>query len=366
MLIGVPVEIKQGEWRVGLVPGGARALVEAGHAVVVERGAGAGSSIPDAAYAEAGAEVVASAEEVYARADMVVKVKEPVGAEFGFLRDGLIVFTFLHLAANRALAEALIKGNSTAIAYETVELDDGGLPILAPMSEVAGRLSVQAGAHYLMKPYGGLGLLLSGVPGVERGNVTIIGAGTVGLNAAEIAAGMRAGVTVLDVDTEKLCRFDEVFGPAVKTLISNAYNLERVLERTDLLIGAVHIPGARTPRLVTRAMLRGMKRGSVVVDVSVDQGGCIETTRPTTHSEPVYEVEGVLHYCVSNMPGAVPRTSTFALTNATLPYILKLAALGVQGAIEADAALGRGLNVCSGRVMHARVAEALDMDCEAP
>ncbi len=358
MVIGVPKEIKDNEYRVAVVPSGVRALKEAGHRVLIESGAGDGSFIGDDEYASAGAEVMASASEVWESSDLVAKVKEPRPAEYGYLRDGLIVFTFFHLAADKALADELIKKGTTAIAYETVELPDGSLPILTPMSEVAGRLAVQVGSHHLMKAYGGEGVLLSGVPGVKRGTITILGAGVVGLNAAKIAVGLGAEVILLDTRVERLRRIDEVFGSTVNTVISNSYNIEAALKKADLTVGAVHLPGARTPKLVTRRMLSVMKKGSVIVDVSVDQGGCVETIRPTTHSEPTYVVDGVVHYGVANMPGAVPRTSTFALTNATLPYLLALANKGLMGAIE-DPALKKGVNIHKGRVTHRRAAEAV-------
>lgn len=359
MIIGVPKEIKDNEFRVSVVPSGVKALREAGHAVIVEKGAGAGSSITDAEYLDAGAEMAASAEEVWRRAGLIVKVKEPRPQEYGFLRDGLIVFTFFHLAADKNLGEELIKKGVTAVSYETLELADKSLPILTPMSEVAGRLAVEVGSHYLMKPYGGRGVLLSGVPGVERGNIVILGAGVVGVNAAKIAVGLGAEVTLVDKRLERLRFIDDIFGARIKTLFSNSYNIEKSLKNAHLLIGAVHIPGARTPKLVTRPMLSLMKKGAVIVDVSVDQGGCVETIRPTTHSDPVYGVEGILHYGVANMPGAVPRTSTFALTNATLPYILKLASLGITEATRQDPALKNALNIHNGKVTHPQVAEAL-------
>ncbi len=360
MIIGVPKEIKDNEFRVAIVPSGVRALKDAGHTVLVESNAGAGSSITDADYSRAGAEIVASHAEAFERADLVFKVKEPRPEEYRYFRKGLIIFTFFHLASDPELARELIKKGVTAVAYETLELPDGSLPVLTPMSEVAGRLSVQAGAHYLMKAYGGEGVLLGGVPGVERGNVIIIGAGTVGTNAARSALGLGADVTVLDTRVERFRTLDEVYGGRINTLISNAHNIEESLEKCDLLIGAVHIPGARTPRVVTREMLKLMKKGSVIVDVSIDQGGCIESSRPTTHSEPVYEVEGIVHYCVANMPGAVPRTSTFALTNATLPYVLKLSG-GLKAAVEKDPALMNAVNVHNGVVTNEHLAGSLGM-----
>ncbi|MBE7414054.1 MAG: alanine dehydrogenase [Deltaproteobacteria bacterium] len=359
MIIGVSREIKDNEFRVGLVPAGARALREAGHTVLVEKGAGLGSSITDDEYRGAGAEMVQSASEVWSRSELVVKVKEPRPEEYAYLRPGLAVFTFFHLAADHRLAGELIERGVAAIAYETIELPDHTLPVLAPMSEVAGRLAVLAGAHYLTKAQGGRGVLLSGVPGVESGAVTIIGAGVAGVNAAKMAVGLGARVTILDTNAARLRYLDDLFGVKVETLHSNSHNIEMCLSRSDLLIGAVHIPGSRTPRLVTRDMLRLMKKGSVIVDVSVDQGGCVESIRPTTHSDPVYMEEGVLHYGVANMPGAVPRTSTFALTNATLPYVLALSSQGVKRALASSEPLRRGANVLDGKVVHRNVASSL-------
>lgn len=359
MVIGVLKEIKDNEYRVGLVPSGARALKEAGHRIVVEKGAGSGSSITDEEYLLAGAEILDGPAEVYSASDLIVKVKEPLAREYAFIRKDLIIFTFLHLAADRELAAELIKKGATAIGYETVEEKDGSVPILAPMSEVAGRLSVQVGANCLMKRCGGRGVLLGGVPGVEKGRVTIIGGGIVGINAAQMCAGLGARVTVLDTHPARLRRIEELFGSRVDTLFSNPYEIERLLGDTDLLIGAVHIPGARTPRIVTRKMLPIMRKGSVIVDVSVDQGGCVETIRPTTHSDPTYEIDGIIHYGVANMPGAVPRTSTQALTNVTLPYIYRLAEAGFKGAVAADPALARGVNIHAGCVVHAGVATSL-------
>lgn len=364
MVVGVPREIKDNEFRVGLVPSGAAALVRAGHSVLVEKGAGAQSAITDEEYRASGAEIVNSAADVWNRASLVVKVKEPRPGEYRFLRKDLSIFTFFHLAADPELAAELIKNRTMAIAYETVECDNGALPILAPMSEVAGRLSVQAGAHFLMKAYGGRGVLLGGVPGVESGHVVIAGAGIVGVNAVKVAVGLGAQVTVLDTRAERLRALDDLYGSRVQTLYSNPLNLEEGLQKADLFIGAVHIPGARTPRLVTRDMIKTMKKGAVIVDVSVDQGGCIETIRPTTHSDPVYEVDGVIHYGVANMPGAVPRTSTFALTNATLPFVLRLADSGLKGALSSGP-LKRGLNLVDGHVVHKSVAEAIGRPFES-
>lgn len=359
MIIGVPKEIKDNEYRVGLVPAGVRALREAGHTVLVENGAGLGSSISDEEFVKAGGEVVSAPEDVYSRAALIVKVKEPQPEEYRFFRPGLAVFTFFHLAADLPLAGELIKTGVAAIAYETVELPDGSLPILAPMSEVAGRLSVQAGAQFLMKAHGGRGVLLSGVPGVAAGEIAVIGAGVVGMNAAKTAVGLGARVTMLDTNAMRLRHLDDLFGSKIQTLHSNSYNIEKCLGGCDLLIGAVHIPGARTPRLVKKEMLGFMKKGSVIVDVSVDQGGCIETIRPTTHSNPAYEVDGVIHYGVANMPGAVPRTSTFALTNASSQYVLMLADLGVKKAVEASMPLRKAVNIMDGKVVNRNVADSL-------
>ena len=359
MVIGLPREIKDNEFRVGLVPSGARALIEAGHSVLVEKGAGAQSAIIDEDYKAAGAVIVESAIDVWTKASLVVKVKEPRPAEYRYLREDLSIFTFFHLAADLELASELIRKRTTAIAYETVETDNGTLPILAPMSEVAGRLSVQAGAHFLMKAYGGRGVLLGGVPGVESGDVVIAGAGIVGMNAAKVAVGLGARVTVLDTRAERLRALDDMYGSKVQTLFSNSFNLAESLRKADLFVGAVHIPGARTPKLVTRDMIKTMKKGAVIVDVSVDQGGCIETIRPTTHSDPVYEVDGVIHYGVANMPGAVPRTSTFALTNATLPFVLEIANSGIKGSLASKGPLRRGFNLFDGKVVHRAVALAL-------
>ena len=359
MIIGVLKEIKDNEYRVGLVPSGARALKEAGHRVIVEKGAGTGSSITDEEYVKAGAEISGDASEVYSASELIVKVKEPQASEYAYLKKDQIIFTFLHLAADRELTEELIKRGATAIGYETVEEKDGSVPILAPMSEVAGRLSVQVGANCLMRPSGGRGVLLGGVPGVEKGRVTIIGAGTVGINAALMAIGLGSRVTVLDTRPAALRHMEELFGSKVDTLFSRSHEIEGLLAQTDLLIGAVHIPGTRTPHIITRKMLQLMRKGSVIVDVSVDQGGCVETIRPTTHSDPTYEIDGVIHYGVANMPGAVPITSTSALTNVTLPYVRKLADAGLKGALTADPALARGVNIHAGLVVHAGLASSL-------
>jgi len=362
MIVGVPREIKPGEQRVALTPGGAAALAEAGHRVLVERGAGTGSGIRDDEYAAVGA-ALGTVEEVWARAELVLKVKEPIPAEYERIRADQILFTYLHLAPAPELAEALRRAGVVAIAYETVERADGSLPLLTPMSEVAGRLAIQEGAFYLGRAHGGRGILLSGVPGVPRGNVVIIGAGTVGVNAAKTAVGLGADVSILDVNLDRLRAVDDLFAGQVVTLFSTSYNISQVIQRADLLIGAVLIAGARTPVLVTEPMVGRMKEGAVVVDVAVDQGGCVATIRPTTLLEPVYRVGGVVHYGVANMPALVPRTSTFVLTNATLPYALELASKGLAAAVRENPALARGVNVCRGKVVHPAVAEALG---EAP
>ena len=358
MTVGVPREIKPGEQRVALTPAGARALAEAGHQVVVERGAGAGSGIRDDEYAAVGA-ALATADEVWQRADLVLKVKEPLPAEYPRLRPGQILFTYLHLAPAPELARALRDSGTIAIGYETVQRADGSLPLLTPMSEVAGRLSVQEGAFYLGRARGGRGILLSGVPGVPPGNVVILGAGTAGLNAARAAVGLGADVSILDVNLDRLRHVDDLFRGQVVTVVSNSFNVEQVLRRADLLVGAVLVAGARAPRLVTKEMVTTMKEGGVIVDISVDQGGCVETIRPTTLLDPVYVVSGVVHYGVANMPALVPRTSTFALTNATLPYAMELATHGVADAVRANPALAKGVNIWRGRVVHPAVAEAL-------
>ena len=363
MIVGVPREIKDQESRVSMTPGGVRQLVEAGHRVLVETEAGAASGFSDTAYRSAGAEVVPDAAEAWG-AGLVVKVKEPLPSEYGFLRPGLTLFTYLHLAAERELTLELMRRGVTGIAYETVELEDGRLPLLQPMSEVAGRLAVQKGAFYLEKVNGGSGKLIGGVAGVEPARVTIIGAGVVGASAARIALGMCAEVTVLDRDIDRLRHLEEVLHRRLITRSADPLAVEESVARADLLIGAVLVKGARTPRVVTREMVGRMARGSVVIDVSVDQGGCVETIRPTKHSDPVYFVDGILHYGVTNMPGAVPRTSTIALSNATLPYVVRLAAEGVPGAFAKSPELKKGLNTWRGAVTYPAVAEAFGL--EAP
>jgi len=358
MNIGVPREIKPGEQRVALTPAGARALTEAGHRVVVEQGAGTGSGIRDEEYTAVGAEL-AAVDEIWRRADMVLKVKEPLAPEVARLRDGQILFTYLHLAPAPELTRGLRESGAIAIAYETVQRPDGSLPLLTPMSEVAGRLSVQEGAFYLGRAHGGRGILLSGVPGVPPGNIVIIGAGTAGLSAIRIAVGLGADVSILDVNLDRLRHVDDLFRGRVVTLMSNSFNLDQVVRRADLLIGAVLVAGARAPVLISKEMVAQMKEGSVIVDIAVDQGGCVATIHPTTLLDPVYLVGGVVHYGVANMPALVPRTSTFALTNATLPYALELATRGAVAAVHANPVLARGVNVWRGKIVHPAVAEAL-------
>ena len=362
MIVGLPKEVKDNEYRVGLVPAGVKALTSAGHRVLVETKAGDGSGITDQEYVNAGGEIVSLAEEVWSLAEMVVKVKEPIASEYGFLREGLILFTYLHLAPARELTSALLNGGVIGIAYETITNDQGHLPLLTPMSEVAGRMSIQVGATYLERINGGRGVLLGGVPGVAPGRVTIIGGGVVGINAAKIAVGFGASVIIIDRDLERLRYLDDIFGSRIRTLASNPYTIAESVAASDLVVGAVLVPGAAAPKLVTREMLSDMPRGSVIVDVAVDQGGCIETTKPTTHSQPTYYVENVLHYGVTNMPGAVPRTSTFALTNATMPLALKLARYGAVEAIKRDRHLKRGVNTYKGKVVYEAV--ALDQGLE--
>ncbi|MEK6682716.1 MAG: alanine dehydrogenase [Nitrospirota bacterium] len=347
MIIGVPKEIKDNEYRAAITPSGVSQLVKDGHRVLIQKDAGSGSGFSDEEYKDAGAEIIGDAKGVFDKAELIVKVKEPQSAEYPLIKENHIIFTFLHLAADRELIHALVKTGAAFIAYETVEAVDGTLPILTPMSEIAGRLSVQIGAHYLMKPSGGIGKLLGGVPGVKRGKVTIIGGGIVGINAARIAVGLGAEVAIINRGIDKLRFIDNIFGGRVETLVSNPYNIEKSVIESDLVIGAVLIKGARAPMLVTKEMVKKMKKGSVIVDVSIDQGGCVETIRPTTHSQPIYEVDGVIHYGVTNIPGAVPRTSTFALTNATMPYIKRLADKGLK-ALNDDPNFTKGLNICKG------------------
>lgn len=356
MIVGLPKEIKDNEYRVGLTPAGVRALTDAGHRVVVERSAGEGSGFEDRLYEKAGAQILGSADDVWARGEMIVKVKEPIKPEYERMREGQLLFTYLHLAPDKPLTEELLRRKVTGIAYETITDRRGGLPLLTPMSEVAGRMAIQVGAHYLEKMSGGRGILLGGVPGVPAARVVIIGGGVVGTNAAKIAVGMGAHVTIIDNNLDRLRELDDIFLSKISTLASSAYMIHDAVSEADLIVGAVLVPGASAPRLVTRGMLKDVPNGAVIVDVAVDQGGCIETTRPTTHSDPTYYVEGVLHYCVANMPGAVPRTSTFALTNATLPYALRFANRGFFEAIAIDAGLKAGVNTYAGHCTYEAVA----------
>lgn len=364
MKVGVPKEIKIHEYRVGLTPAGVRELRSNGHDVIMETNAGAGVGFDDASYVDAGATIAATAAAVFAAADMVVKVKEPQLAECALLRPGQTLFTYLHLAADAAQAQALMASGATAIAYETVTAGDGSLPLLTPMSEVAGRMSVQVGAASLQKANGGRGVLLGGVPGVDPAKVVILGGGVAGTHAAEMAVGMRADVTIVDRSIKRLRELSVQFGASLKTAFATTATIETLVAEADLVIGAVLVAGAAAPKLVTRAMLKTMRPGAVLVDISIDQGGCFETSRPTSHSEPTFVVDGIVHYCVTNMPGAVPRTSTLALTNATLPYIKQLANLGVAQALARDPHLANGVNIHQGKVTHVAVAQALGMACQ--
>ncbi len=352
MIIGVPKEIKDQEWRVAITPAGVRSFIERGHEVIIESGAGLGSGITDEIYQNQGAKIVASNVEVWQRAKLILKVKEPIGAEMELMQKEQLLFTYLHLAAAPELVKALVAKKVNSIGYETVQLDSGALPLLAPMSEIAGRMAVQEGALYLEKFRDGKGILLGGVSGVPPAKVTVLGAGTVGTNAAKVARGMGAQVTVIDINLERLRQLDDIFWGKMQTLASNAFNIEKAVAESDLVIGSVLVPGAKTPYLVSEKMVAKMSPGSVVVDVAIDQGGCFETSKPTTHSHPIFAVHGVTHYCVSNMPGAVPRTSTFALTNATLPYALILADKGFDSAIQYNRPLARGVNTAHGEVIH--------------
>ena len=366
MIIGVPKEIKDKEFRVGMVPAGVSELVGAGHQVYVEKGAGIGSGITDREYQKAGAKLVPGKRAVYQKAEMVVKVKEPLPEEYRMLKEGQTLFTFLHLAAEKELTSVLLERKVVAVAYETIQRPDGSLPLLMPMSQVAGRLAVQAGAYFLQENNGGRGVLPGGVPGVQPARVVIIGAGTVGLNAAKIAHGMGAEVTLLDLSVDRLDYIEDIFHGAIRTLVSNRHVVEESVREADLVIGAVLVPGAKAPTLVGRKLVSRMKKGSVLVDVAIDQGGCFETSRPTSHTDPVYSVSGVLHYCVPNMPGAVPRTSTFALTNVTLPYVQRIADMGVEAAMNADEPLKKGLNCYYGRLTSRPVAQALKLKYKEP
>ena len=365
MRVGVPKEIKNHEYRVGLTPPSVAELTAAGHEVIVETKAGGGIDFEDQDYVAAGARIVGTAAEVFAQSDMIVKVKEPQPGEIAMLESRHLLFTYLHLAADKAQAEGLMKSGATCIAYETVTARDGSLPLLKPMSEVAGRMSVQVGAHYLEKEQGGRGVLLGGVPGVAPARVAILGGGVAGVNAAQMAVGMRADVTIYDISMSRLAELDMFFSSQIKTAYASKAAIAAAVKNAHLVIGAVLVPGAAAPKLVTRDMLKTMKRGSVLVDIAIDQGGCFETSHATTHDDPVFEVDGVIHYCVANMPGAVARTSAFALNNATLPFVLKLAAHGAEAAMAADAHLANGLNVSGGKIRHQAVADALDLPFEA-
>ena len=364
MRIGVPREIKNNEFRVGLTPPSVSDIVAAGHEVFVETGAGLGIDFEDRDYVKAGATILPDAASVFASADMIVKVKEPQAGEVAMLEPRHLLFTYLHLAADKPQAEGLMKSGATCIAYETVTANDRSLPLLKPMSEVAGRMSIQVGAHYLEKEQGGRGVLLGGVPGVAPARVAILGGGVSGVNAAQMAVGMRADVTIYDISNARLAELDMVFGSQIKTAYASKAAIAAAVKNAHLVIGAVLVPGAAAPKLVTREMLKTMKRGSVLVDIAIDQGGCFETSHATTHENPVFEVDGVIHYCVANMPGAVARTSAFALNNATLPFVIKLATLGAEAAMKADPHLANGLNVSDGKIRHQAVAEALDLPFE--
>ena len=358
MIVGCPKEVKDHEARVGLVPSMVTALTEAGHHALVETKAGAGSSITDEEYRAAGAQVLSSAAEVWTKADLVVKVKEPQPSEYPFFRPGLILFTYLHLAPLPELTQKLVEAGVNSVAYETIREKDGSLPLLTPMSEVAGRMSVQVGAQYLEAPNGGRGILLGGIPGVAPANVVILGGGVVGHNAAKMAVGLGAHVTMIDVNLNRLRELDDVYSSQVVTLASNIFTIRETLRTADLVVGAVLIPGASAPRLVRREMISGMKKGAVVVDVAIDQGGCFETSHATTHTDPIYFVDGVLHYCVSNMPAAVPHTSTFGLTNATFPYLMQLCNRGLESACQSSNAIREGVNTYRGHITYPAVAES--------
>ena len=365
MRIGVPKEIKNNEFRVGLTPASVAELVAAGHELFVQANAGEGIDCPDAAFEKAGATILPGPSEVFKASDMIVKVKEPQASEIALLEPRHILFTYLHLAADKPQTEGLMKSGATCIAYETVTANNGSLPLLKPMSEVAGRMSVQVGAHYLEKEQGGRGVLLGGVPGVAPAKVAILGGGVSGVNAAQMAVGMRADVTIYDINMERLAELDMFFSSQIKTAYASRTAIANAVSKAELVIGAVLVPGAAAPKLVTRDMLKTMKRGSVLVDIAIDQGGCFETSHPTTHADPVFEVDGIIHYCVANMPGAVARTSAFALNNVTLPFVMKIAKLGAEEAMRRDPHLANGLNVSGGKIRHQAVAEALDLPYEA-
>jgi len=362
MIIGVPKEIKNNEYRVALVPCAVKALIEDGHQVMMEKSAGEGAGIADKDYADAGADIKSSVEEVFLKSDMIVKVKEPQPQEYRLLQEGQILFTYLHLAPSPDLTKALLQAKIIGIAYETVQMENGSLPLLIPMSEIAGKLSVQVGAHYLEKENGGSGVLLGGVPGVQPAKVAVVGGGTVGGSAASIALGMGANVTILDINLERLRYLDNILHGRLSLLVSNSENIEKSVVEADLVIGSLLIPGARAKKIITRNMISRMRKGSVVVDVAIDQGGCVETSHPTTFENPIFIVDGITQYCVANMPGCVSRTSTFALTNATFPYVLKLANMGLAKAMSQDIPLKKGLNLFKGRLTNNKVAEALGIE----
>lgn len=364
MIIGIPKEIKNNENRVALTPAGTKELVKRGHEVYIQHTAGINSGFSDEEYVQAGGQILPTIEEVYGIAEMIIKVKEPIACEYGLVKPGQLVFTYFHFASEKVLTDAMLKSKAVCLAYETVIAKDGSLPLLVPMSEVAGRMSIQEGARFLEKPQGGKGILLGGVPGVKPARILILGGGIVGYNAALIAAGVGADVTIADISLPRLRFLSEIMPKNVKTLYSSTHNIEAELPHTDLVIGAVLIPGAKAPHLITRDMLKLMKKGSVLVDVAIDQGGCFETSHPTTHSEPVYEVDGIVHYCVANIPGAVPYTSTLALTNATLPYAIKLADKGWEIACQEDKDLAEGLNIINGKVVYKAVADAFGLKYE--
>ena len=364
MRVGVPKEIKNHEYRVGLTPASVAEFVDRGHDVFVETQAGMGIDCPDSAFHRAGAMILGTAEEIFECSDMIVKVKEPQAQEIALLEPRHILFTYLHLAADMPQTQGLMNSGATCIAYETVTSHTGALPLLKPMSEVAGRMSVQVGAHYLEKEQGGRGVLLGGVPGVSPAKVAILGGGVAGINAAQMATGLRADVTIYDINNERLAELDMHFGSQIKTAYASRSAIEKAVSEAELVIGAVLVPGAAAPKLVTHDMLKNMKRGSVMVDIAIDQGGCFETSRATTHADPVYEIDGVIHYCVANMPGAVARTSAFALNNATLPFALRIAELGAEEAMRTDPHLANGLNVSGGKIRHKAVAEALNLPFE--
>lgn len=365
MIVGVPKEIKSDEYRVAMIPVGAEELTRSGHKVLIQTGAGSGSGILDDQYIAAGAEMVADAAAIWKQADLIVKVKEPLADEYPHMRDGQLLFTYLHLAASEELTKAVVKSGVSAIAYESVRCPRGTLPLLTPMSEVAGRMSIQEGAKFLERPFEGRGILLGGIPGVAPANVVVLGGGIVGANAAKVAAGLGARVSILDVNLDRLRYLDDVMPPNVSTLFSDRHNIRECISRADLVIGAVLIPNAKAPYLIRREDLKRMPPRSVIVDVAIDQGGCVETSRPTTHSKPTYIVDDVIHYCVANMPGAVGRTSTYGLTNVTLPYAIRLANNGFDKAIKADPALAAGVNVHHGKVTNAAVAATFGMECVA-